>query len=331
MLTVILYSRSDCHLCDDVKEDLDALRPEHPHKLVEIDIDSDAALAAKYGEQVPVVRIGPYLRRAPITRQDLQVSLSAARDREKQLTELQDPLYERRKQRSAQISRGDRLSFWIANHYMLVANLLIFLYVGLPFLAPVFMKAGWTAPATVIYRSYSLVCHNLGFRSWYLFGEQAAYPRAAAHVDSLVPFSEATGLGESNSNTDIFAARRYVGDEQVGYKVAFCERDVAIYAAILLFGLLFALSRRRIPPLHWLLWGLIGLGPIGLDGFSQLLSQPPFSLWAYRESTPLLRTLTGGLFGLMTAWYGFPIVEETMQDAKRALLVKFKRLGVQVD
>jgi uncharacterized membrane protein len=115
----------------------------------------------------------------------------------------------------------------------------------------------------------------------------------------------------------------------MGYKVAFCERDVAIYLGILLFGLLFAATNRRIRALHWLAWLIIGLGPIGLDGFSQLLSQPPFSLWVYRESTPLLRTLTGGVFGFMTAWYGFPIVEETMRDARRALVVKFKRLGEQ--
>jgi uncharacterized membrane protein len=211
---------------------------------------------------------------------------------------------------------------------MLATNLLVLLYVGVPFLAPVFMKVGWTAPAGLIYRGYSLVCHNLAFRSWFLFGDQAAYPRQSANVDSLETLAEATGLSEANTATDLFAARRYVGNEQIGYKVAFCERDVAIYAGIFVFGLLFVLSGRKIRGLHWAIWLLVGMGPIGLDGFSQLLSQPPFELWAYRESTPLLRTLTGVIFGFTTAWYGFPIVKETMDDTRRALLVKFRRLGI---
>jgi uncharacterized membrane protein len=114
--------------------------------------------------------------------------------------------------------------------------------------------------------------------------------------------------------------------------VAFCQRDVAIYGALLLFGVIFAVTKRRIPPLPTLLWLIIGLGPIGLDGFSQLLSQPPLGDFALlnwlplRESTPLLRTLTGAIFGFTTGWFGYPMVEETMQDTRRALLVKFKRL-----
>jgi len=329
MLDVILYTRADCHLCHEVKAELESLQADVPHKLIEIDIAEDETLEEKYGETIPVVQIGPYIRKAPITRQDLLVSLSAARDRVKQLTELDDPMFKLQKNRGSRISGGDRLSFWLSNHYLLALNLLILFYVGLPFLAPVFMRAGWTAPAGAIYKTYSFVCHNLSYRSWFLFGEQTAYPRAAAGVEGLQTFGAVTGIGETNSTQDVIAARTFTGNETVGYKVAFCERDVAIYLGILLFGLLYAATRRRIPPLHWLVWLIIGLGPIGLDGFSQLLSQPPFSLWPYRESTPLLRTLTGGVFGFMTAWYGFPIVDETMRDARRSLVVKFKRLGEQ--
>ena len=42
-----------------------------------------------------------------------------------------------------------------------------------------------------------------------------------------------------------------------------------------------------------------------------------------RESTPFLRTLTGGLFGWMTAWYLFPMIEETMRETRRILQRKF--------
>jgi uncharacterized membrane protein len=71
----------------------------------------------------------------------------------------------------------------------------------------------------------------------------------------------------------------------------------------------------------------VGLGPIGLDGFSQLFSQIPStfiqSFLPYRESTPLLRVLTGFLFGLTTAWFMFPLIEESMADTRLLLAKKF--------
>jgi uncharacterized membrane protein len=72
---------------------------------------------------------------------------------------------------------------------------------------------------------------------------------------------------------------------------------------------------------------VVGLGPIGLDGFSQLLSQIPNtflqSILPYRESIPLLRALTGFLFGITTAWFMFPLIEESMADTRRLLAKKF--------
>jgi uncharacterized membrane protein len=99
--------------------------------------------------------------------------------------------------------------------------------------------------------------------------------------------------------------------------VALCERDIAIYGGILLFGLAFSLTGRRIKHLPWYFWLLFGILPIAIDGFSQLLSQPPLGFFPYRESTPLLRSITGFLFGFTTAWFGFPIVEESMVDVRR--------------
>ncbi len=321
MITVTLYTRADCRLCEEVKNLLAELAEKHPHRLVEIDIESDPALASAYGEQVPVLEIGPYKLRAPIERQRLKITLAAARDRIDQLEAVQDARYEQVKNRATGVSRADRFTRWFANRYLLVFNLLVFFYVGLPFLAPVLMASGARRPGLLIYRAYGAVCHQFAFRSWFLFGEQPAYPRAAAGVDGLIPYGQATGLDEG----DIFAARQFVGNDQVGYKVAYCERDVAIYLGILVFGLLFAATRRRLPKLRWYYWILLGIAPIALDGFSQLLSQPPFSFWPYRESTPALRSLTGFLFGFSTAWFGYPQVEESMRETRRIMAVKFAR------
>ena len=66
MINVTLYTRKDCQLCDETKADLEALQTQYPHRLVEIDIDSDPALLAAHGEAIPVMEVGPYVLKAPI-------------------------------------------------------------------------------------------------------------------------------------------------------------------------------------------------------------------------------------------------------------------------
>jgi glutaredoxin len=53
--TVTLYSRPGCHLCDDAREALARVRAQAPFTLVEVDIESDDALHARYLERIPVV------------------------------------------------------------------------------------------------------------------------------------------------------------------------------------------------------------------------------------------------------------------------------------
>lgn len=326
MIEVTLYSREDCHLCEQALSDLAFLQNQIPHKLTIIDVDSNRELQRRFGFEVPVVEIGPYRMSAPIDRQQLQVTLLAAQDREKHLQEVDEAIDRSLGQGASVWTSADRLTYWYSRHYMAFFNFFVLIFFGLPILAPVLMKAGIQAPARLIYKAYGLTCHQLAFRSFFLFGEQSAYPRTAAGVRGVETFGQATGLAEGDDLADRLAARQFVGNETVGYKVALCERDIAIYGSILLFGVLFALTGNRLVPLPWYLWLLLGIAPIALDGVSQLLGQPPLSLLPYRESTPVLRTLTGGLFGFMTAWFGYPLVEESMSDARRVMEAKLRRV-----
>lgn len=329
MLNVTLFTRKGCKLCDEVKAELDELRAQYPHRLVEVDIDLDAALAAKYGQIIPVVEAGPYSLKAPITRQKLMVTLGAASDRKNQLEQLDDPIYKHKIKKGKNVNSGDRISFWIAKRYLLILNLFMFFYVGLPFLAPTLMKLGAEVPAQLIYRMYKPLCHQFGFRSFFLFGEQPFYPLAEAGMVGYKTFEEASGIPNLDDPYSFtrFDSRNYIGSETVGYKVSLCERDVAIYLAILGFGIVFGLTGRRLKSLHWMLWLLIGLGPIGLDGFSQLFSQFNWewlsALIPYRESTPYLRVLTGALFGVATAWFAYPNIEESMSETRQYYVKKF--------
>ena len=176
MLTVTLYTRKDCHLCDQAKADLESLQATYPHRLVEIDIDSDPILQKAYLVEIPVIEVGPYVLKAPFDKQKLMMTLGAAGDRRGQLDKLGREDYHDRVRRGQRISGSDRFMDWISRHYLAMINLFILLYFGLPILAPVLMKVGATFPATVIYTIYKPLCHQFGFRSFFLFGEQAYYP-----------------------------------------------------------------------------------------------------------------------------------------------------------
>lgn len=328
MLNVTLYTRKECQLCEQARSDLQNLNDKYPHRLAEVDVDTDPSLVEKFGDLVPVVEVGPYSLKAPFTIQNLQMTLGAASDRRSQLQTLGGEVYEDRVRRGKVLSGGDRASYWLSRHYLLILNIFMFIYVGLPFFAPALMKAGLVVPAQVLYKIYSPLCHQFGFRSFFLFGEQPYYPLAEAGVTGAKTFEQVTGLQELNNPASFerFEAREFVGNDALGYKVALCERDVAIYGAMLLFGVVFSLTGRRLRPLHWFLWILLGMGPIGLDGFSQLFSQfnLPWlaTLLPYRESTPFLRAFTGGLFGWMTAWYAYPYIEESMRETRQFFLKK---------
>ena len=333
MFTVTLYTRKGCHLCEQAKVDLDSLQEKYPHRLVEIDIESDPALLKKYLVEIPVIEVGPYILKSPFDKQKLMMTLGAAGDRRGQLDKLGRQDHHERVRRGQTISGSDRAMFWISRHYLALINFFMLLYFGLAVLAPVLMKVGATGPGNVLYTIYKPLCHQFGFRSFYLFGEQAVYPLKEAGIPNLLTFEDVTGFKDLENPTAYsrLQAREFTGNETVGYKMALCERDIAIYSAIFLFGLAYAASKRRLKPIHWTLWILIGMLPIALDGFSQLFSQLniPFlqSILPYRESTPWLRVFTGALFGLATAWFAFPYMEESFSETRQFFIKKFAAIN----
>jgi len=212
---------------------------------------------------------------------------------------------------------ADRFIFWLSKHWLAIFNALAFLYVGLPTLAPVLMHLGLTGPALLIHAIYRPQCNQLPQRSWFLFGPQFTYTPSE--------FMERVGIDVVHN---LLVAGTFVGDEVVGYKMGLCERCTAIYGAILLSGLLYALGRRRVRPLP--LWAYVSFGllPMGIDGGYQFLSavllflRPDFPIRPY-ESTPLMRVVTGLLFGLTTVWLAYPLVQETMKEFHDKLQRRF--------
>lgn len=297
MIEVTLFVKPDCLACDEAQALLADLAASFPHRLTLRDVTSDSGLQAELGARVPVVEIGGRRLSAGITRESLSSALAVAQ------------AIERTYAHSTTSTHGaaDRMTHWISRHWLALFNSVVGVYVGLPFLAPVLMRAGFERPAHWIYLAYSFVCHQFPFRSFFLFGPRATYPR-----DML---QAATGVDPN----DLLHVRLFVGNAATGFKVALCERDVAMYLGILLAGLAYALLRPNLKPLHWMLWLALGVVPIALDGGSQLVSQLPFGLLPFRESTALLRTITGALFGVMSVWFAYPNVQESMRDNLEAV------------
>jgi len=187
-------------------------------------------------------------------------------------------------------------------------------------LAPVLMHLGVGDAGRAIYTLYSTQCHQMAQRSLFLFGQQPMY--SLAKLQAVWP--EAIGLE---------GLRAVIGNEEMGWKVAWSERMVAMYAATFVFGLLFALVRQRLRPIPvWLF--LLLLLPMALDGGTHLVSDFSGVGQGFRETNAWLaeltgnrlpasfyagdalgsfnswlRLLTGGLFGLGLVGFLYPRLE----------------------
>jgi len=90
----------------------------------------------------------------------------------------------------------------------------------------------------------------------------------------------------------------------LGYQLALCARNLAIYGSMFVGTLLFRAVRGWLPAISWQ-WWLVSMLPMALDGGTQL--------FGWRESNWELRTLTGAIFGLGVCWFLLPMLEAAAQ------------------
>ena len=175
--------------------------------------------------------------------------------------------------------------YWLGCLNLGVAALL-----GLALLAPLLARLGQSAFADAIYAGFLITCHEWPFRSLFLFGPQPLYNASdlrAAGVDSVYAFR---------------------GSPELGFKVAFCVRNLAIFSALLAGGLAFGQQSRRPRPLSFGGYCLLCL-PMAVDGLTQLVG--------LRESTWALRATTGALFGLGSVWLLYPRLDRALSRRAR--------------
>ena len=177
-------------------------------------------------------------------------------------------------------------------HWLALANVALALSVIFPLAAPLLMHAGYERAGRIAYLVYSPFCHQIPERSFFLFGREwvYSYGELARALRGDVP-------------------RRFMGNALLGYKMAICQRDMAIYAIGLASGLLFGLVRHRWRRITLRWFALMSL-PMAVDGFGQL-----FGLWT---STWVSRLATGGLFGFAMVRLAFPLIEEALAAARNS-------------
>ena len=55
MTDVVLYGKAGCHLCEEARAEVLAVRARKPFDLREVDVSLDPVLHARYGERIPVL------------------------------------------------------------------------------------------------------------------------------------------------------------------------------------------------------------------------------------------------------------------------------------
>jgi uncharacterized membrane protein len=293
-IPVYFFTTSDQAANQKIERVLTEVNKEIPFKLITLQVDE----SNKKIKPVPYIQVGPYKLEEEFRKQQFVVMLNATRDRIDQLTKISEQKHTKPPSMEVRFGFWDRVSLWWSQHYLSFIVGFLVLYVGLPFVAPILMKLNQPIAAKVIYTIYGPLCHQLAFRSYFLFGAQPVYPRILAGLSLPITWDSIT--------------------------VAICERDIAMYGSFAIFGIIFGINRKRITSLSFWIWLVAGVLPIAIDGTSQfsgiglniLTWLPP------RESTPLLRTLTGVLFGFLSGWYVLPLLEQSVIGTRNELLTR---------
>lgn len=190
---------------------------------------------------------------------------------------------------------------WMTEHWLETFLIVYGIWVWLPFLAPVFMKLGWTTAGSAIYFIYSFFCHQLPERSFFFFGEKTMYS-----------LSEIQAVWQDTTNPMVL--RKFTGSEIMGWKIAWSDRMISFYMSVWLFGLAWSPLRRNVKPLSWWAFALLLL-PIIIDGSTHAVSDLAGIGLGFRDTNQWLAVLTnhslpvtfyaGDALGSFNSWARF--------------------------
>lgn len=243
--------------------------------------------------------------------------------------------------KNAAAVRLNRMSYWVSRNWMILFSVFYGLYVGLPFLAPVFMAAGFTGPARVIYFIYSYLCHQLPERSFFMFG-----PRIMVPLPDILATGQVTG--------DPLVLRQFIGSPVMGWKVAWSDRMVSMFTSVLIFSWFWYPLRKKLSAISWKVFVLFLL-PMALDGTTHMISDvlgmhqgfrdtnawlsaltnnafaPSFySGDAWGSFNSIMRLVSGVFFGMGIVWFGFPYFASFFEEQAEWIRQKFEKANLNL-
>ena len=151
----------------------------------------------------------------------------------------------------------ERFDLWLCRHWLALFNTFVGVFVVTALPCAAVYGAGLAGVADRIYFLYVLFGHQLPQRSIFLFGPKLMYslPEIAAFTQSLDPL----------------VLKQFIGNTQLGWKVAYSDRLMAWYGNFWIASLVYAVIRRRVKPLPF--WGLLLFAlPMFVDGLTHTLS-----------------------------------------------------------
>lgn len=233
--------------------------------------------------------------------------------------------------------KNQKFRIFLNKYWLLVFSLGYGLFVGLPFIAPVLMELGLGKAAKVIYTIYSFLCHQFPQRSFFLFGEKFMY--------SLTEVQSAWQV-----TINPLVLRQFIGNPEMGWKVAWSDRMVSMYTSILFVSWIWYPFRKRL--VSFPIWGFfVLLIPMALDGTSHMISDfagigqgfRDHNVWLaeitnYRFSPAFyagdgigsfnswMRLISGVSFGIGVVLFGFPYLDEIFESNLERIIEKQTQL-----
>ena len=212
-------------------------------------------------------------------------------------------------------STASWINRWFERHWLFTFNTAWGVFVILPWLAPIFMVLGLTFPG--------------------LNGVPKEQEITQAQI------AEAWGVPLTAISNEL-VRRQFVGTPELGWKVAWSDRMVAMYTSIFIFGLIYAVLRKRgirFKGISWWVFLLLIL-PMAIDGTTHLINDAlrfdfrqtnqwaviltnntlPASFYAgdmFGSLNSVLRIVTGILFGFGVVAFLWPLMDNEFSAKKR--------------
>jgi uncharacterized membrane protein len=210
---------------------------------------------------------------------------------------------------------------WLSRHWLAVLNTFWGLFVGLAFAAPILATTGYQGLAHLLYVAYSLTCHQLPSRSYFMGGQQVAIcQRDVAIYATLL----GSGLIFSliRRRLQPMTLRWYVfwlvpialdgGMSMASEWLPVTPMTMLWAMGLMALGLTSAILRRQ-KYLTWHSYLFFAFGPLALI-YLQFFG--PY------ESNEYMRTLTGFIFGVGTIWYVYPQFEAGFKGVRARITTK---------